>query len=324
MRILVLFILLTPFVSYGQYKLTGIVRDSVTEEAMPGVNVIIASQNKETVTNSNGEFEIESKTESAQVTFSFIGFNTITRTIHASASESIDLIYDKQLLEENPNHHVKANLDLGYFGDKEYAPYGAILNFSIQSVGQKSIGLTTSLKYWEQQKNSGLEFSISKDLRIPFLPNILLSYKSLDYADDEFALKQVRGLISYKLPSFFAVDFGGAYNDLSRINQPENLTNEQRFNGTIGLTKIFSYDSFLKNWGFYSSLNYNPNWTYYEIGTYKELYIKTFSSFVFMAKYYDYGTFDGFLFSVRFNIFDTRYYCCHSWAVYSDDINALK
>ena len=324
MRILVLFILLTPLVSYGQYKLTGIVRDSVTRETMPGVNLKIESQNKETVTNSNGEFEIESKTESARVTFSFIGFNTTTRTIHASVSESIDLTYDKQLLEENPNHHIKTNLELGYFGDKEYAPYGAILNFSIQSVGQKTIGLTSSLKYWEQEKNSGLEFSIYKDLGVPFFPNMLLSYKSLDYADNEFGLKQVRGLISYKLPRFFAVDFGGAYNDLSKINQLETLTNEQHFNGIIGLTKIFSYDSFLKNWGFYSSLNYNPNWTYYEIGTYKELYIKKFTSFVFMAKYYDYGTFDGFLFSIRFNIFDTRYYCCHSWAVYSDDINALK
>lgn len=311
-------------VSYGQYKLTGIVRDSVTRETMPGVNVIIASENIETVTNADGEFEIESKTESAQVTFSFIGFSTITRTIHASVSESIDLTYDKQLLEEDPNHHIKTNLELGYFGDKEYAPYGAILNFSIQSIGQKAIGLTSSLKYWEQQKNSGLEFSIYKDLGIPFFPNILLSYKSLDYADNEFGLKQVRGLISYKLPRFFAVDFGGAYNDLSRINQLETLTNEQHFNGIIGLTKIFSYDSFLKNWGFYSSLNYNRNWTYYEIGTYKELYIKKFTSFVFMAKYYNYGRFDGFLFSVRFNIVDTRYYCCHSWAVYSDDINALK
>ena len=324
MRILALFILLTPLVSYGQYKLIGFVRDSATRETMPGVNVIIAIQNKETVTNENGEFEIESKTESAQVTFSFIGFNTITRTIQASTSESIDLSYDKQLLEENPNHHVKANLELGFFGDKEYAPYGGLLNFSIQSIEQKNIWLTSSLKYWEQQENSGLEFSIYKDLGIPFLPNILLSYKSLDYADNEFELKQVRGLVSYKLPRFFAVDFGGAYNDLSRINQLETMTNEQHFNGIIGLTKIFSYDSFLKNWGFYSSLNYNPNWTYYEIGTYKELHIKKITSFVFMAKYYDYGTFDGFLFSVRFNIFDTRYYCCHSWAVYSDNINALK
>jgi len=324
MRILILFILLTPLVSNGQYKLTGIVRDSVTRETMPGVNIKIESQNKGTVTNAKGEFEIESKTESARVTFSFIGFNTMTRTIHASLNESIDLTHDKQLLEENPNHHVKTNLELGYFGDKEYAPYGAILNFSIQSVGQKSIGLTSSLKYWEQQNNSGLEFSISKDLGIPFLPNILLSYKSLDYADNKFGLKQVRGLISYKLPRFFAIDFGGAYNDLSRLNELENLTSEQHFNGIIGLTKIFSYASFLKNWGLYSSLNYNPNWTYYELGTYKELYIKKFTSFVLMAKYYNYGTFDGILFSIRFNIFDTRYYCCHSWAVYSDDINALK
>jgi len=324
MRILVFIALLTPLVSYGQYKLTGIVRDSVTRETMPGVNVILESQNKGAVTNAKGEFEIESKTESARVTFSFIGFNTVTLTIQASVSVSIELTYDKQLLEEYPNHHVKANLELGYFGDREYAPYGAILNFSIQSVGQKSIGLTSSLKYWEQQKNSGLEFSINKDLGIPFLPNLLLSYKSLDYADNKFGLKQVRGLVSYKLPRFFALDFGGAYNDLLRLNQLENLTNEQKFTGTIGLTKIFSHFSFLKNWGFYSNLNYNPNWTNYEIGTYKELHIRKFTSFVLMAKYYDYGTFDGILFSIRFKLFDTRYYCCHSWAVYSDDINALK
>jgi len=324
MRILVFFILIAPLVSYGQYKLTGTVRDSATHETMPGVNVIIESQKKETVTNAKGEFEIESKTESAQVTFSFIGFNTITRTIHASVSEEIDLTYDKQLLEENPNHQIKTNLELGYFGDNEYAPYGGILNFSLQSVGQKSIGLTSTLKYWEQKKNSGLELTISKDLGIPFISNLLLSYKSLDYADNSFGLKQARGLVSYKLPRFFAIDFGGAYNNLSRINELENLTNEQYFNGVIGLTKIFSYSSFLKNWGLYSSLNYNPKWTYYELGTYKEFYIKKFTSFVFMAKYYNYGTINGILLSLRFSIFDTRYYCCHAWAVYSDDINALK
>src|SRR5690606_23619049 len=121
MRILVFIVLLTPLVSYGQYKLTGIVRDSVTRETMPGVNVIIESQNKGTVTNAKGEFEIESKTEVARVTFSFIGFNTVTLTIQASVSVSIELTYDKQLLEDYPNHHVKANLELGYFGDREYA-----------------------------------------------------------------------------------------------------------------------------------------------------------------------------------------------------------
>jgi hypothetical protein len=324
MKIFVFIFLLTPLVSYGQYKLTGVVRDSVTRETIPGVNVIIESQNKGTVTNAKGEFEIESTTESARVTFSFIGFTTVTLTIQFSVSALIELTYDKKLLEEYPNHHVKANLELGYFGDKDFAPYGAILNFSIQSVGQKSIGITSSLKYLEQQENSGFEFSIYKDMGISFLPNLLLSYKSLDYAKNEFGLKQVRGFVSYKLPRFFALDFGGAYNDLSRINQFENLTNEQHFTGTIGLTKIFSYDSFLKNWGLYSNLNYNPNWTYYEIGTYKELHIRKFTSFVLMAKYYDYGTFDGILFSIRFKLFETRYYCCHSWAVYSDDINALK
>ena len=76
-------------------------------------------------------------------------------------------------------------------------------------------------------------------------------------------------------------------------------------------TKVFSYDSFLKNWGFYSSINYNPDWTYYELGTYKQLNIK-FSSLVLMARYYNYGTVDGVLLSVRFRLFDTRYYCCHS------------
>jgi hypothetical protein len=322
MRIVVLFILLAPLVSNGQYKLKGFVRDSVTRETMPGVNVIIENQNKGTVTDENGEFELESKTASAQVTFSFIGFNTIIRTMHATLSDSIDLTYEE---EENSDRFIKANLELGYFGDKQYAPYGAMLNFSLQSVGKKSVGLTSTLKYWKEQKNAGLEFSIGKNIHIAYFPqNILLNYKTMKYTGNRFELKQARGLFSYKLPRFFAIDFGGAYNDLMSIDQQENLTKERHVTGSIGVTKIFSYDSFLRNCGFYSSLNYNPHWTYYEIGTYKELPIKNITSFVIMAKYYNYGTFDGILFSIRFNIFDTRYYCCHSWAVYSDDINALK
>jgi hypothetical protein len=43
-----------------------------------------------------------------------------------------------------------------------------------------------------------------------------------------------------------------------------------------------------------------------------------------MARYYNYSTVDGVLLSVRFRLFDTRYYCCHSWVVYTDEVNAMK
>ena len=59
-------------------------------------------------------------------------------------------------------------------------------------------GLTfaTSFRYWKQQQNTGLEFSMSGDFNIPYLPTLLLGYKSLDYADRQFGLKQVRGLLT--------------------------------------------------------------------------------------------------------------------------------
>lgn len=324
MRALLLCILLSPLATTAQHTLTGVVRDSVTRLPMPGVNVILENLSEGTVTNAAGEFQIESKTQSARLIFSFVGFHTTTRLVDAGVRATIAMTYDPQSWEENPDHHVKANLELGYFGDASYAPYGAIANVAIQSVGQTRVDLATSFRYWKQQQNTGLEFSMSRDFNIPYLPTLLLGYKSLDYADRQFGLKQVRGLLTYRLPGYLGVDFGGAYNELTRIKPLENLAKEQHLNGIVGLTKVFSYDSFLKNWGFYSSINYNPDWTYYELGTYKQLNIKKFTSLVLMARYYNYGTMDGVLLSVRFRLFDTRYYCCHSWVVYTDEVNAMK
>lgn len=325
MRIVVLIVFLVPLTSFGQFKLKGMVRDSVAGATIPGVNVEIKDQNKKTATDSNGEFEIESTIQTAQVTFSFVGFATKIQTVDAKDDVIIDLAVDKELLEEDLNH-IKASLDLGYFGDKNYAPTGLIVTYSLQSVGRTQLGINSNVKYWSRGENSGAEFLISKNLngKLGYLADdLLLSYKSIDYDESEFSLKQTRALVANEFKRLFAIDIGVSYNDFVQ-NTEQGLISEQYVGGIIGVTKIFSAYSFLKNWGLHSSLNYHSKRTFYEIGTYKGIYIKKFPAMILMAKYYDYDVINGVLLSVRFNLFSTRYYCCHSWKVYYGDINALK
>jgi hypothetical protein len=318
-----LILILISFSSYGQFKLTGVVNDSLTHEPLPGVNVQIKNIDAGAVTNSNGEFEIESNTPSALVTFSFVGLKTKTQTISSGTKAIIELPVDET--SEDTNHFYKASLDVGYFGDREYAPFGFIVNHSMQSIGRISLNVNSNFRYWRAGNNSGLQYSISKDLsgKINYLAdNLFLDFKSIAYTDNGLNLKQARGLIANELPGFFAFDIGGGYNLLS--GGEEGFINVKYFSGIIGVTKIFSYSSIFKNWAIYANLNYHPAHAMFEIGTYKGIYIRNLPAMVLMAKYYDYEIDHGLLLSIRFKIFNTRYYCCHSWKVYYDDLNALK
>ena len=100
MRFLFIFFALTPLISHGQFKLKGIVRDSVTKEPFPGIVVFIKSQSTGTTTNAGGEFEIESYSASAEVTFWFIGLKTKVCVINAGVPVTVDVSFEEELYED--------------------------------------------------------------------------------------------------------------------------------------------------------------------------------------------------------------------------------
>lgn len=326
MRIVLLFFLLLPVASFAQFRLNGIVRDSLTREIIPGTNVTLENSNKTTVTNGNGEFEIESSKSSAYVTFSFIGFITSTRLISSSVPATINLLIDSALFEEENNHFMKSSLDIGYFGDINYAPSGVIVHYSLQSIGRTSIDMNTGFKYWKERNNSGIDISVSKDLsgRINYVAdNLYLNYRFFDYGQETFRLKQKRALVLNHLPRFFTIDAGVSYNDITLRNE-QGQFREYYVAGILGVSKDFSYFTILRNVGLYGNISYHPRYIFYEAAVYKGIYIKKLPYMVLMAKYYDYDYLSGVMLSLRINVFSTRYYCCYSWKVHSDRQDALR
>lgn len=324
-KLILLLFLFAPVTSFGQHLFKGIVRDALTQEALPGVVVVIEGHEAETYTNRNGEFKIESKRDTIQAIFSYLGYKTISVSITSSAHAVIELKEDSDFPAEK-DYYIKNSLDLGYYADLKQAPYGVIANYSLQKLGRLNVEFNTVFKYWKEGQNKGYDFSISKSFnsKISYLPdNILLSYKSISYQEKAFDFTQTRALVVNELPALFAVDIGGAYNVLSQHRELVSET-ARYYSAVVGVTKIFSGFSPLKNWGLYSNINYNPNYTFYEAGTYKGFSFGKFPQFIIMGKYYHYGDQEGFMVSLRLKVLNTRSYCCHSWTPYYDYINALK
>jgi len=203
-----------PLACPAQFMIKGMVRDSVSQEGLPGVNVAIAATGVSGITNGMGYFEIESKTATAEVTFSFIGLLTTTLRLNASAEATIFLAVDDEASSVS-DHFVKASLNLGYFGDAKAAPIGFMVNMPVQSIGRLRLDLFPNFSYWNANNNRGTAVSISKHL--PFgsvgaLPdNLFVGYRSLAYQESGFHLKQIRGLIVNELRGRFAIDIGAAY-----------------------------------------------------------------------------------------------------------------
>ena len=319
-----IFILAAPLACQAQFIIKGTVRDSVNQQGLPGVNVIISATNAGVVTNEIGYFEIESKTPAAEVTFSFIGLITKNVLLNASEAAIISLETDEAALPP-PDHFVKISVNAGYFGDVRAAPIGFMVYMPVQSIGRLSLGLYPTFKYWSANDNRGTDFSISKHLPYgPFaaLPdNLFLAYRSIAYQEGRFNLKQARGLIVNELPGRFALDVGAAYSQLGS-NDVQRTKSETYFSGLLGLAKIFQHPG-TGDTGLYASLNYNPLHTFYEAGAFRSFGIKKRWATV-LIKYFNYEDISGVMVGVSTSLFSTRYYCCDSWRIHYDELSLLR
>lgn len=320
-------VVLMPWYAQGQYKLSGVVRDSVQHVPVPGAEVSVNSQQRSTTTNGAGEFEIDSRTPSADVTFSFIGYKTVTRKVVTGNRVVIDMPNDPEL--EKYNAYIKTSVNLGYLGDPNYAPFGFILTHHLQSIGKATLGINSVFKYWQGGTNYGFEGSVNKELSGSIrrvVDNVFMGYKTINYPEDVFRLKHTRVMVSRAIERyFFSIDAGVAYNEVFTADE-QGLITQKYVSGSLGLTKVIGWfrSPALSGWGFQSSVNYHPDRTMFEVGTFKGFSGRKLPSMVLMIKYYNYQEIDGWMLSLRFGLFSNEYYCCYSYRAHATQIAAFR
>lgn len=93
MQKILLFILVIPALSFGQRKHTvsGYVRDALNGEELIGVNIVIPELKAGTSTNSYGYYAINAGDGTFEISFQYIGYQTITRTIDISENVVLDI-----------------------------------------------------------------------------------------------------------------------------------------------------------------------------------------------------------------------------------------
>lgn len=82
-----------------EVPITGVVSDSETKEAIPGVSVIVKGTTKGTVTDADGRYRITAD-RSATLVFSFVGYDSYEVTVHNSTDISVALVANSQTLNE--------------------------------------------------------------------------------------------------------------------------------------------------------------------------------------------------------------------------------
>lgn len=82
-----------------KYIVTGVVKDA-TGETLPGVGIHIKGQEGAFGTDGEGKFEINIKTKTATLTFSYIGFKTQEIKVKAGDNITVVMKEDSELLEE--------------------------------------------------------------------------------------------------------------------------------------------------------------------------------------------------------------------------------
>ena len=83
-----------------QMTVTGIVTDSQTGAAMPGVNVVLKGTNIGIISDANGKFSIALTDKNAILVFSFIGYTSVEIPVAGRSVIDVALVSDLKTLEE--------------------------------------------------------------------------------------------------------------------------------------------------------------------------------------------------------------------------------
>ncbi|VXD12971.1 TonB-dependent receptor domain-containing protein [Marinoscillum sp. 108] len=89
---LVASMLLASVASFGQSRITGTVVDAENGEGLPGASVVLKGTTNGTITDFNGDFSLTVEKSTATIVISFVGFQTVERTINLSETQSLGKI----------------------------------------------------------------------------------------------------------------------------------------------------------------------------------------------------------------------------------------
>jgi len=102
--LLATFLLLFSLFAFGQeVKVSGVVKDAESGELLIGVNVILIDEGEMptgTITDIDGYYELPNIPVGSELQFSYIGYQTTTRTVEAEGEMNVELLTDAQALEE--------------------------------------------------------------------------------------------------------------------------------------------------------------------------------------------------------------------------------
>ncbi len=83
-----------------QIKITGTITDATTNEALPGVNIIVDGTTIGAITDARGKYSIDIPNAKSVLTFSFIGYNKESIEINGRTTVDVSLAPDIQKLDE--------------------------------------------------------------------------------------------------------------------------------------------------------------------------------------------------------------------------------
>lgn len=82
------------------FRVSGVVRDKMTNETLPGVSILVEGTTLGTVSNFNGEYSIKCPDENSSLIFSFIGYANQSVKVASQAVINVELDVDATSLEE--------------------------------------------------------------------------------------------------------------------------------------------------------------------------------------------------------------------------------
>lgn len=150
-KLLVLFLLQLTFLSFSQVKVLGTVLDSITNEPISFAKILFVGTTNGGISNFNGNFEVSTQLKVDSISFSFVGFQTLTIPIPPIEQRTNLVIKLKPVLlkeveviaqKKNPafeilkeiNNHRKQN-DPEKLSAYEYEVYNK-MQFSLTNLGE--------------------------------------------------------------------------------------------------------------------------------------------------------------------------------------------
>ena len=122
--------------SLQQINIKGVVTDAITGESLVGVSVIVHGTTLGTVTDAKGKYSIDVPSQSAVLTFSYIGYTKQEVSVGAQATIDVKLVAETQKIDEV--------VVVGYGTLKKTSVTGAISPISSKEITQLSVASVQS------------------------------------------------------------------------------------------------------------------------------------------------------------------------------------